>query len=513
MLTIEQKSQFCDILEELGKSLDITENEYNTAVESYQAVGEQLTKENSELIPYAPEVIPQGSFMLGTMVRPINDRDDLDIDLVCQLTNKKHDWTQYDLKQKVGDQLQANATYAKMIKVPEGRRCWTLVYADDSNYHMDILPSIVDTGYRIILEKAFADAEFTNTNELAIRITDRKQSEYKTDTNHHNWLKSNPFGYGKWFFSQAVLPTRKLFSINESIQRVPKYQHDKLPLQRVVQILKRHRDMMFEGDDNKPISIIITTLAAKAYQKETDIVDALVGIIDRMHLFIDEKYSPKHGKTIKWVENPVNNEENFADKWVENKTKQDNFYDWLGKIKEDLSYLNTKSINENYETLKSSFGTRSINEAFQNAGLVNVISNSAAFPTAFSPALLTVSHRQDPIWQIRLTNYVEVYGRFKSGSKWKSVSPRIKIPKHCPILFNAITNVLKPFEVFWQVVNTGDEASKDLRGGIFHSKTYGVGGLKQKENSLYAGTHWIECFIVKDGICVARSNEFFVNVE
>lgn len=370
MLTIEQKSQFSDILEELGKSLDITENEYNTAVKSYQAVDEQLTKENSELIPYAPEIIPQGSFMLGTMVRPINDEDDLDIDLVCQLTNKKHDWAQYDLKQKVGDQLKANATYAKMIKVPEGRRCWTLVYADDSNYHMDILPSIVDTGYRIILEKAFADTEFTNTNELAIRITDRKQSEYKTDTNHHNWLKSNPFGYGNWFFSQAVLPTRKLFSINESIQRVPKYQHDKLPLQRVVQILKRHRDMMFEGDDDKPISIIITTLAAKAYQQETNIIEALINIVKRMPEYIEERVDPLTFKTAKWIQNPVNDEENFADKWVETPNKQKNFYDWMDQVQKDINnLLLQRGLHHIQESLEKPFGKNSVSKAFSNYGL------------------------------------------------------------------------------------------------------------------------------------------------
>ena len=32
------------------------------------------------------------------------------------------------------------------------------------------------------------------------------------------------------------------------------------------------------------------------------------------------------------------------------------------------------------------------------------------------------------------------------------------------------------------------------------------------EKSLYTGKHWIECFIVKDGICVARSGRFYVNI-
>lgn len=54
----------------------------------------------------------------------------------------------------------------------------------------------------------------------------------------------------------------------ESVRAVPKYQSNKTPLQRAVQILKRHRDIMFAGDEDKPVSIIITTLAAKAYQEK-----------------------------------------------------------------------------------------------------------------------------------------------------------------------------------------------------------------------------------------------------
>ena len=47
------------------------------------------------------------------------------------------------------------------------------------------------------------------------------------------------------------------------------------PLQRAIQILKRHRDMRFlehKCEEYKPISIIITTLAASAYQNETDVL-------------------------------------------------------------------------------------------------------------------------------------------------------------------------------------------------------------------------------------------------
>jgi len=370
MLTTEQKQQFSDILEELGQTLDISETQYNAAVKSYEAVGTWLSEEGSTLAPFTPEILPQGSFMLGTMVKPINDKDDLDIDLVCQLKGKKPDWTQWDLKHKVGDRLRAHDTYEEMLD-DEGRRCWTLVYSDSANYHMDILPSIVDKGYRMILEKAFSDTELKDIEKLGIRITDNETDSYELETNHLEWMKSNPFGYGRWFFQQATLEFTKAFSLNESIEPVPKYRKDKLPLQRIVQILKRHRDIKFNGDKDKPISIIITTLAAKAYNKETDIITALLNVIQNMSSHIEERWSDEHGKMIKWISNPVNDEENFADKWQEYPQREKNFFMWLVDVQKDLNEIldqSGKGLQFINESMQKSFGKDAVSKTFSNYG-------------------------------------------------------------------------------------------------------------------------------------------------
>jgi hypothetical protein len=370
MLTKEQKQQFSDILEELGKTLDISETQYEAAVKSYEAVGNWLAKEDSTLAPYSPEILAQGSFMLGTMVKPINDKDDLDIDLVCQLKGKNTGWTQQDLKHKVGDRLKAHGTYKEMLD-EEGRRCWTLVYSDNANYHMDILPSVVDKDYRMILEKAFSDTELKEIEKLGIRITDNQMHNYDWETNHLEWLKSNPFGYGRWFFQQATLGFTKVISINEYIAAVPKYKKEKLPLQRVVQILKRHRDMIFNGNEHKPISMIITTLASKAYSKETNIIEALINVVNTMENYIEERWSDEHGKMIKWISNPVNDEENFADKWQEYPQREKNFYHWLSEVKKDLSNIlgqRSKGLQFINESMVKPFGKDTVIKAFSSYG-------------------------------------------------------------------------------------------------------------------------------------------------
>jgi len=366
MLTIEEKREFIKIYEELSENLDITQTQYDTAVQSYQGVGAHLSKSDSLLSPYKPEILPQGSFLLGTMIRPINDCDELDVDLVCRLEGKKASWTQYDLKKIVGDRLNEHVTYSSLLE-KEKRRCWTLKYAESSKYHMDILPAIVSTGHQIVLEKAFSHTGSIDFKKIAIRITDNENYNYKSETDPDYWNKSNPFGYAVWFQDRCNINIRKSIFLSENVNPLPKFQKEKLPLQRVVQLLKRHRDLMFNGDDHKPISIIITTLASRAYQKETDIISALENIIFHMENYIQEKYSKEHCRLIKWVENPVNEEENFADKWPDCREKEINFDKWLEKLKGDYKRSISSKGFYNIETsLSKMFGKDVSKKTFSN---------------------------------------------------------------------------------------------------------------------------------------------------
>ncbi|RVT75322.1 nucleotidyltransferase [Flavobacterium sufflavum] len=512
-----RSNKISDLLENIGQVLDITQAQYELVQDRYTAVANQLSKDDSPLCIYKPEILPQGSFLLGTMIRPIIEDDELDVDLVCRLTGKKAHWTQKDLKHAVKDQIvHNNENYRRMLD-DEGNRCWTLIYESDK-FHLDILPSLIGNNNHINLsEKSFDSLGKSDVEELSIRITDRRESNYPSEINPNYWLKSNPFGYAAWFKNRAAINMFRSLMLSESIQPLPKYTKEKEPLIRAVQILKRHRDIMFGGDDDKPISIIITTLAARAYNKENNVIDALVSILLNMHLYMKKVYSDKHDKEIWWIENPVNNEENFADKWPFEQQKQDNFFSWLEKSKSDFSSLKNMNPSDAYRLLKNILGTRSVNEAVRNLGYDELITENLK-PVNYSAQMLSVPHRQQPLWPVSLVYNCDVYGRYNDitdNKKSKSITNQTIIPKNCDIYFTATTNVPKPFDVYWQVVNTGEEAKNafmGLRGGIFQAQTLGKGGLVQKEHSEFTGLHWMECFIVKNGVCVARSSEFFINI-
>lgn len=375
------KNEINEILEILGENLDISESQYKAAVKSYEAVGNWLSKEGSILYPYSPRIIPQGSFMLGTITRPINDEDDIDIDLVCKLNGKPPHWTQKHLKDAVGDRLKEHSVYKEMLESLEGgRRCWTLEYSDEANYHLDVLPSISDKNFTVLLSESFNNYQNVDADKLAIRITDKEDLFYSVMTDTEWWRKCNPFGYAKWFFQRAIYSSTKMFALSESVDPVRPFQKEKMPLQRVVQLLKRHRDIMFSSDkydsENKPISIIITTLASKAYDKSENIVDAYVNIVSKMRSYIETRLNAKTGQYERWVSNPINSEENFADKWSEVAQKEEYFYAWLDKLEEDLAtiqYGQNKGLFSLNESLSAQYGNRVVNKAFAEYGEKNKI--------------------------------------------------------------------------------------------------------------------------------------------
>lgn len=63
-------------------------------------------------------------------------------------------------------------------------------------------------------------------------------------------------------------------------------------------------------------------------------------------------------------------------------------------------------------------------------------------------------------------------------------------------------SVEEPYEVRWKVLNTGPEAERRdmIRGQIVSSTEPGV----RTEHSTFKGEHFVECYILKDGVVVAR---------
>ncbi|MET9030958.1 nucleotidyltransferase [Nocardia sp. NPDC004168] len=293
--------------------LDIPPYVRDAAVARYTDVGTFLAETGGPTW----SVYPQGSFLTGTVIRPPMTSCEYDIDLVFRNEIQKDSTTQAALKERVGTMLEEYFEYKTSTSADdapdeyfEKRRCWTLAY-DSLGFHLDVLPSI-------------PDADFL-PSENAILLTDTKLRP---------WQHGNPLDYATWFRGRSEEMLRKIEAkaYEAHIATVPNWMV-RSTLQRLVQVLKWHCYLAFADDiDDRPPSILITTLAAHAYRGQDSLAVALIEVAQHMRDHIRRENG-------QWeVLNPAQPAENFADKWNEPDTahRRIRFSRWLDQFQRDL---------------------------------------------------------------------------------------------------------------------------------------------------------------------------------
>lgn len=91
----------------------------------------------------------------------------------------------------------------------------------------------------------------------------------------------------------------------------------------------------------------------------------------------------------------------------------------------------------------------------------------------------------------------------------KKVLPDYKVPISRKLEFHITnTDVEPPYQVKWKVRNIGPAAvTKNQERGRLQDSSFGKHkDSKLTENTNFCGEHWVECYILKNGICVAREH-------
>jgi len=322
------------LLDMIVDGLDIPKSYYEKAVERHRSLGEWLCRPESKLAAFRPYVYPQGSFRYGTVIRPLLATEAYDLDNVTTLKIAKTAMTQQQIKQLYGAEIKEYArAHGMLAPVEEKNRCWRLAYADEVNFYLDTLPCVPEDQdvIRVIVSRGVP----LHLAALAVAITDRRHPQYDQIT--RALRSSNPRGFAAWFEERARPSAfgrmRHLVDLGfyDSVENVPLYEW-KTPLQRSIQVLKRHRDVMFRDDPGTgPISMVITNLAAHAYAEESDLWSALRNIIETMPQYVNS--------TRPRVPNPADPAEDYADKWAMDPTLEDNFWAWHAQVKVDVDRL------------------------------------------------------------------------------------------------------------------------------------------------------------------------------
>ena len=203
----------------------------------------------------------QGSFALGTIIRPIREHDGYDADIQVVMNPDIYGQPE-DYLNALKDSLLNNHNFAD--KVRPGTRCVTLDYAGD--FHLDVVPRITT-----------ADSHFIFNWETGLRE------------------EPDGTGYRDWFRNQSGITKHHLV--------------------RVVRLLKFLRDHQGNYEIK---SILLTTIAGMSIQEEDrgtenvrTIADTLTTVLERLNEFLQQH------PTVPYIANPALPSEDFIRHWRE----------------------------------------------------------------------------------------------------------------------------------------------------------------------------------------------------
>lgn len=348
-LSEQKKSMLVEMLDSVFDNLDLTKTQRERIETAYKAVGNYLASCEHSLLEGAL-IYPQGSMRLRTTNKPLG-QEEFDVDLILFLPNAAYA-NRDEIVRVVKQHLVDNDVYKELVEdLPRGLR---INYKGD--YHLDITPA-----------KAY---DLPRLQGHPLWVVDK----------HTGFKESNPEGMAQGFDKAcSMLPVIRKAHVfmealsNRSVAELPD-QSKKKPLNRIAQILKRHRDVWSQQDDNthanfRPISVVITMLASLAYVevvksgKEYDNeFDLILDVIELMPHHIETSFNEV------LITNPTMNPENYAEKWNrverhEGQKYRNAFYAWHRAAVdtfEHLASVNNQGMDNVFTALSGAFGERPV---------------------------------------------------------------------------------------------------------------------------------------------------------
>ena len=401
----------------------------------------------------------QGSLRQGTIVKPRKDETEFDVDLLLRMRVVSR-WVPADYLNAVHNAFKESDRYTGLVDRRGKHRCVTIDYEGD--FHVDVVPSIDIDGRCWIMNR--------DANEFEIADGD---------------------GYARWFARQNSAANGQLV--------------------KVVRLAKYLRD-----EHDWPVkSILLTTLlgqqvrAGDSSALYPDVPTSLRLLMQRLAEWL------RLQQTTPGVTNPALAEETFTRHW--NREIFESFRDEVERVAQ-LIVVAHDSADEEASAVawQEAFGDEFpiLDEDLKDGESLRT-AQLALGDASHARPLSDIAQAERRTSTVRVDAWVYDW----SGKRrFRGINSGTKVSAERAIRFKAWTNAREPFDIWWQIVNTGKHAAarNGLRGGFQRGRT-----LKNKpaqslynwEVTAYTGSHWVECFVVKDGVCVGRSGRFVVNIK
>jgi hypothetical protein len=413
-------------------------------------------KESPHLDGRVLDTVPQGSWAHQTIIRP-GDGLEFDADFLVQLTEDL-DWNDNprSYADAVWSAMNKHSIYGNMSKKKD--RCVRVVYANDC--HIDIVTYLVlSSGREVIVNRT--------TNEFE-------------DT--------NPIGFTEWIQEKDDLTGGDL--------------------RKVIRLLKYLRDRQSAFSVR---SVLLTTMVGnvvdhwRTYDSDyyKDVPTTLLHVVKDLDDWLQANWTKPS------ITDPSCPTTTFDHRWTD--AQYSSFRNKVHELRpkvEDAYHAGT--VVESIAAWQTVFGPTFPNTLASRAAAISATAalTKSAMPQERAPneqfieEMLTINetHRVSIVCEVSAP-------RDLNRAQRRALKTRAgRVPKRRDLLFKLVdTDVAEPFKVYWKVRNRGDEAAQlnKLRGEIAEDE-----GLRQKrESTLYTGHHYVECYIVKNGVCVARARE------
>lgn len=397
------------------------------------------------------DTVPQGSWAHRTIIRPA-DGFEFDADFLVQLTEDT-DWNDNprSYANAAWSAVSNHGTYGPMSKKKD--RCIRVTYANDC--HIDIVPYLIlGCGREVIVNR------------------DRNEFE---DT--------NPIGFTQWLQEKDTLTNGNL----RKVLRLLKY-------------LRDHRDAF------KVKSVLLTTLVGNiADQWRTGDPDYYKDVpTTLLHLVEDLDTWLQANETKPWISDPSCPQTSFNHRWTDDQYRV--FRDKIHKLAPKIrTAYDASTPSESISAWQDVFGPDFPSALTAKASATSPTKRTWTPPSSRAPGEVFIEEK----FPVTNTNHAVITSEIaqpRDRAERRALKARAgRVRKQHSLIFRIDTDVPEPYKVFWKVRNHGQEARarNALRGQIVPDD----GARQKRESTLYTGHHYVECYIVKDGVCVARAHE------
>lgn len=395
----------------------------------------------------ADDVVPQGSFAHKTIIRPYTGND-FDADVLLPM-DEQTGWTPKKYTIELQKTLEASSRYAG--KTVLGKRCVTIDYADD--FHIDVVPFV------------------TRADGLTY-ITHRIDDE---------WIRQDPIALTSWIEDAARITNGHLIRVI----RLVKYLRDRSSLNVasvVLTALLTERVHSFAGVDDY-----------------TNVATTLVSLVEDLNDYIGPM------TTVPWLDDRIGR--NLANRLTQTgfTNLQSQVKTWARKMKAALDAPADESIDLWRAVFGDQFGATSSSALVLAASSapLETYEKREAPGEQFMERDLRIPVRLDPEARFRLVGRVSstrrATGRYRPMS---GTGNHVPMDRSLKFSVESCT-VPPPYDIYWKVRNAGIEAveRKSLRGQITK------GDDTHFERSLFPGNHWVQAWIVKNGVAVATDTQ------